>query len=49
MNYFQSNNKRTLTTILPKDDFEKSGKEVKFLGNYGGFHVYRWERNTTEL
>lgn len=37
------------TKGLPKDDFETGGKEVKFLGNYGGFHVYRWERNTTEL
>jgi len=37
------------TKGLPKDDFETGRKEVKFLGNYGGFHVYRWERNTTEL
>ena len=37
MNHFQSKTKRTLTTTLPKDDFEMRGKEVKFLGNYEVF------------
>lgn len=36
------------TEGLPKADFETGGKEIKFLGEYDGFQVYRWIRNVTQ-
>ena len=32
------------TKGLPKNDFETGNKEVKLLGKYRGFYVYRWQK-----